>query len=128
MNHIVLDTNILVSALWNRQGSPANVVKRVLESELTMCYDSRIMAEYTDVLHRPEFPFETADIHGLLDGVKHKGLSVVVSKTEVIFTDDDDRMFYEVAEFCKATLITGNTRHYPEKSFIMTVSRFLESL
>ena len=128
MNHIVIDTNILVSALWNKQGSPANVVKRVLEGELTMCYDSRIIAEYTDVLHRPEFPFETADIHGLLDGIKQRGLSVVVPKTEVTFTDDDDRKFYEVALFCKAKLITGNTRHYPKKSFIMTVTEFLKTL
>jgi len=128
MNHIVLDTNILVSALWNKGGNPANIIRLVLEDELTMCYDSRIMAEYTDVLHRPEFPFETSDIHGLLDGVKQRGLSVVVPKIEVAFTDDDDRMFYEVAVFCKATIITGNTRHYPEKPFIMTPTEFLESL
>ena len=128
MNHIVLDTNILVSALWNKGGNPANIIRLVLEDELTMCYDSRIMAEYTDVLHRPEFPFETSDIHRLLDGVKQRGLSVVVPKIEVAFTDDDDRMFYEVAVFCKATIITGNTRHYPEKPFIMTPTEFLESL
>ena len=128
MNHIVLDTNILVSALWSKHGNPAAIVRRVLAGELTMCYDSRIMAEYTDVLHRPEFPFETSDIHMLLDGVKQRGLSVVVPKIEVAFTDDDDRMFYEVAVFCKASLITGNTRHYPEKPFIMTPTEFLESL
>jgi len=127
MNRIVLDTNILVSALWSKHGNPATIVRRVLEGDLTMCYDSRIMAEYIDVLHRPEFPFETSDIHGLLDGIKQRGLSVVVPKIEIAFVDDDDRMFYEVAVFCKATLITGNTRHYPEKPFIMTTTEFLES-
>jgi predicted nucleic acid-binding protein len=85
------------------------------------------MAEYTDVLHRPEFPFETTDIHGLLERIKEIGLSVVAPQLDAAFTDDDDRMFYEVAMFCNATLITGNTRHYPEKPFIMTVSEFLES-
>jgi len=92
-----------------------------------MCYDFRIMAEYTDVLHRPEFPFETSDIHGLLYWIKQRGLSVVVPKTEVAFADDDDRMFYEVSVFCKATLITGNTRHYPEEPFIMTATEYLDS-
>ena len=128
MNHIVLDTNILVSALWSKLGKPATIVRRVLEGDLTMCYDSSIMAEYTDVLHRPEFPFESSDIHGLLDGIKQRGLSVVVPKIEVAFADADDRMFYEVAVFCKATLITGNTRHYPEEPFIMTATEYLDSL
>ena len=126
MDRIVLDTNILVSALWSKNGNPANVVRRVLEGDLTMCYDSRIIAEYVDVLHRPEFPFEASDIHGLLEGVKQRGLSVVAPRIEVAFADEDDRMFYEVAVFCKATLITGNVRHYPDKPFIMTVTEFLD--
>jgi len=128
MNKVVLDTNILVSALWNKHGSPAAVVRQVLEDNLMICYDSRIIAEYTYVLHRPEFPFETADINILLDWIKENGISVVAPKSEINFIDEDDRMFYEVAVFCNATLITGNTRHYPEESFIMTVISFLESL
>ena len=127
MKHIVLDTNILVSALWNKHGNPAIIVRHVLEGTLTMCYDSRIMTEYTDVLNRPEFPFEAPDIHGLLDRIKERGLSVVAPQLDIAFTDDDDRMFYEVAMFCNATLITGNIRHYPKKTFIMTVTEFLES-
>ena len=127
MNKVVLDTNVLVSALWNKHGSPAVVVRMVLDGLLTVCYDSRIIAEYTDVLHRPEFPFETADINILLGWIKEKSLSVVVPKSEIEFIDEDDRMFYEVAVFCDATLITGNIRHYPEEPFIMTVTGFLES-
>jgi len=124
MNKVVLDTNVLVSALWNKHGSPAVIVRQVLEGSLLICYDSRIIAEYTDVLHRPEFPFEAADIDVLLNWIKEKGLSVVALETEIDFIDDDDRMFYEVAVFCNATLITGNTRHYPEEPFIMTVADF----
>jgi putative PIN family toxin of toxin-antitoxin system len=125
MKHIVLDTNILVSALWNKKGNPAIIVRHVLEGILTMCYDSRIMTEYTDVLHRPEFPFDATDIHVLLDRIRERGLSVVAPQLDISFTDEDDRMFYEVAVFCNATLITGNTRHYPEKPFIMTATEFL---
>ena len=127
MNYIVLDTNILVSALWNKHGKPAIIVRHVLEGVLTMCYDSRIIAEYTDVLHRPDFPFEAPDIHILLDRIKERGLSVVAPQLDIAFIDDDDRMFYEVAMLCNATLITGNTRHYPEKPFIMTATEYLES-
>ena len=128
MNKVVLDTNILVSALWNKHGSPAAVVRQVLEDNLMICYDSRIINEYIEVLHRPEFPFETADISRLIDWIKDRGLSVIAPEVEIVFVDDDDRMFYEVAEFCNATLITGNTRHYPEEPFIMTVTEFLKTL
>jgi len=128
MNKVVLDTNVLVSALWNKHGSPAAIVRQVLEGNLMICYDSRIIAEYTDVLYRPEFPFEAADVDVLLDWIKEKGLSVVAPETEIDFIDDDDRMFYEVAVLCNATLITGNIRHYPEERFVMSVTGFMEFL
>ena len=127
MTRIILDTNIIVSALWNKHGTPASVVRLVLEGSLTICYDSRIMTEYTDVLCRSEFPFNESDVNRLLDRIKEKGISVVAPKLEGSFIDDDDRMFYEVAVYCNATLITGNTRHYPDKPFIMTAAKFLES-
>jgi len=127
MKRVVLDTNVLVSALWNKHGGPAEVVRKVLDGNLTICYDSRIIVEYTDVLYRPEFPFEAADINVLLDWIKEKGLSVVTSKSEIDFIDEDDRMFFDVAVYCNATLITGNIRHYPDEAFIITVAGFLES-
>ena len=128
MRSIVLDTNILVSALWNKHGSPAVIVRQVLEGDLLICYDSRIIIEYTEVLNRPEFPFVSADIIELLDWIKEKGISVIAPEVDTSFVDDDDRMFYEVAVFCNAILITGNTRHYPKESFVMTVAAFLDML
>jgi len=128
MKNIVLDTNILVSALWNKQGNPSVIVRQVLEGGLSVCYDSRIIAEYTDVLNRPEFPFASEDINELLDFIKEKGISVVPPEADISFADDDDRMFYEVAVFCNAALITGNTRHYPKESLVMTVVEYLDVL
>ena len=57
MNLVVLDTNILVSALWSKGGIPSKIVKMVLERELVICYDFRIMNEYKNVLNRPKFSF-----------------------------------------------------------------------
>jgi len=125
MKNIVLDTNILVSALWNKHGSPAIIVRQVLEGSFSICYDSRIIAEYTEVLNRPEFPFVSADINELLNWIKEKGISIIAPEADISFVDDDDRMFYEVAVFCDAILITGNTRHYPKEAFIMTVAEFI---
>jgi len=125
MKNIVLDTNVLVSALWNKHGSPATIVRQVLDGILTICYDLRIILEYTEVLNRPEFPFKTADINILLNWIREKGLSVVTPKSEIDFIDEDERMFFDVAVFCNATLITGNIRHYPDEPFVMSVTDFL---
>lgn len=42
----VIDANILVSALWSRNGSPAKVLSLVLNGKVIPCIDSRIMHEY----------------------------------------------------------------------------------
>lgn len=123
---VVIDTNILVSALWSRDGAPARVVGLVLSGHLIPCYDHRIMLEYRQVLQRPKFRFRPAEVNALLDWVKLTGRSVVPTQVEVPFVDEADRKFYEVAKYCGAVLITGNLKHYPSDETVMSVSGFLE--
>ena len=122
---VVVDTNILVSALWSKNGAPAQIVSKVLQGELIPCYDWRIMDEYRDVLQRPKFKFRPDEINSLLDWFKAIGKSVIVSEIKIDFTDEADKKFYEVAKFCNAKLITGNLKHFPEENFIMSVQDFL---
>jgi putative PIN family toxin of toxin-antitoxin system len=46
---VVLDTNILVSAMLTADGNPAKIVELVLDEELPVCYSREIMAEYEEV-------------------------------------------------------------------------------
>ena len=62
----VIDTNILVSALWSRNGTPAKVLSLVLNGRVIPCTDSRIMSEYRTVLERPKFGFSQSEINTLL--------------------------------------------------------------
>lgn len=56
MIRIVLDTNVLLSALLNPQGAPAQVLLlTVLEPDIQLCVSDEIFAEYEEVLHRPKF-------------------------------------------------------------------------
>lgn len=123
---VVIDTNILVSALWSRDGAPARVVGLVLSGHLIPCYDHRIMLEYRQVLQRPKFRFRLAEVNALLDWIKLAGRSVVPSPVEAPFVDEADRKFYEVAKYCSAVLITGNLKHYPSDDTVMSVADFLE--
>ncbi|HKI01222.1 MAG TPA: putative toxin-antitoxin system toxin component, PIN family [Thermoanaerobaculia bacterium] len=52
---IVLDTNILVSGLLQPFGPSGQIVRLVAAGELVLCHDSRILAEYWEVLLRKKF-------------------------------------------------------------------------
>lgn len=66
---VVIDTNILVSALMSKNGAPARVVSMVLSERLTPCFDYRILLEYQEVLRRPKFGFTQGEINPLLDWI-----------------------------------------------------------
>lgn len=123
--NIVLDTNVLISALWSASSKPAMIVNAVLSQRFTACYDYRILNEYYNVLRRPKFGFHEWEIQSLLDMITRNGISVVADQLlNVTFADESDKKFYEVAKFCHAPLITGNIKHYPNDNCIFTVSDF----
>ena len=74
---IVLDTNVLVSALWSANSKPAAIVTAVLARRFTACYDYRILDEYARVLRRPKFKFKDWEISALLDPIIKNGISVI---------------------------------------------------
>ncbi|MCD8328074.1 MAG: putative toxin-antitoxin system toxin component, PIN family [Ruminococcus sp.] len=122
---VVIDTNVLVSALWSRNGAPAKIINMVLNGRLIPCYDWRILCEYREVLLRPKFGFTQNEVNALLDWFESFGRSVVAEPCKECFIDESDKKFYEVAKFCNATLITGNIKHFPSEPNIVTVSEFL---
>lgn len=124
--HIVIDTNILVSALWSKNGTPAQIMGMIVGGALTSCYDYRILSEYAQVLHRPKFHFFDKEINALLEWIEASGLSVIAEPIYEKFTDEADKKNYEVAKFCNAKLITGNAKHFPPDDFIFTPAKFLE--
>ncbi|MDR1001180.1 MAG: putative toxin-antitoxin system toxin component, PIN family [Clostridiales bacterium] len=125
---IVLDTNILLSALWKRPSNPAQIVDLVAMRQLTPCYNAQILAEYSGVLNRPKFKFSSYDATNLLDLIKKDGLSLLARPSLIPFPDESDRVFYDLARENSAVLITGNTKHYPVEAFIMTPAAFLSEL
>lgn len=123
---VVIDTNILVSALWSRNGAPARVLSLIISGMLIPCYDYRILSEYRDVLTRPKFKFSIGEVNALLDWIVEHGRSVIAEPSRVTFLDAADKKFYEVARFCGAKLITGDVKHFPDDELVITVSDFLE--
>ena len=124
---IVLDTNVLVSALINPPGVPATVLGLLLNGKLTVCYDNRILDGYREILSRQRFHFKKSLILQLLDYVRQAGDFIVAEPLRIASVSDDDRMFYEVAMTGKAAyLVTGNKRHFPSEDIVRTPKEFVD--
>jgi putative PIN family toxin of toxin-antitoxin system len=111
---IVLDTNVLVSGLLNPHGAPATIVGLVAEGSLVVCYDTRILLEYRDVLHRARFGFDPAAVESLLMQIQADGEPVTARPLRQGLADPSDEVFLEVAVAAGVRwLVTGNLRHFP---------------
>jgi putative PIN family toxin of toxin-antitoxin system len=122
----VLDTNILVSALLSPAGNPAKIYRMFLSGTLDLIISADIFAEYEDVLHRPRLKILTADADRVLAAVRQYGETVCPVPSTNSMIDEDDRVFYDAAKSAGAYLITGNIKHFPQGTFILTPSAFLE--
>lgn len=111
---IVLDTNVLVSALLSPFGPPARILDQVLSMAVQVAYDDRIVSEYSDVLNRPAFGFEPADVKALIDHIVLTGVQTSASPINPRgLPDETDLPFAEVALSGNAdVLITGNAEHF----------------
>ena len=114
---LVIDTNVLVSALLNPHGAPARVLDLVLAGSIQVLWDDRLMAEYADVLARPKFAFGSPDVRALLDYLRLCGNQVQAGPLRNLrvtaVADAFDLPFAEVAVAGHAdALVTGNPHHF----------------
>ncbi len=119
---VILDTNILVSALITPFGNPAKILDMVLFGELQVLYDDRILYEYREVLLRPKFGFEKKDVDELLAFIEAEGFKITAVPVNETLVDEDDIPFIEVDISGKAeALITGNKRHFKVKGGVKQI-------
>lgn len=113
---IVLDTNVLVSAMLSGGGAPDFALQLVLQGAVTLLVDSRILAEYDEVTARSRFGFDEKERRILLDVLERSAEPIVAAPLRVSLPDPDDRVFVEVAIAGNAdAIVTGNTRHFIPK-------------
>jgi putative PIN family toxin of toxin-antitoxin system len=122
---VVLDTNILVSALLT-SGPPAVIVDLIADGNIIPFYSAPILHEYREVLSRKKFGFDSAHVTRLIGDIVRTGIAVEgrqFDKNKKV--NDDDRIFFDAAKEAGAYLITGNIRHFPKELFIVTPAQFL---
>lgn len=130
-HYAVIDTNIIVSSLLTKHNDAATVqiMSKIILGEIIPVYSKAILSEYQNVLYRRNFNFDKDVIDMIISLFKQFGVLIEPTATEEVLPDMKDLSFYEVALEIKnggGYLVTGNLKHFPDKSFIVTASQFLE--
>ncbi len=129
---VVLDTNILVSALLKPQSLPAKVLDALVSQQFILLWDHRIMEEYREVLRRPKFKIDKNLVDELLALLDSIAEYIVAQPLDLKVKDVDDLPFIEVALTGKAdVLVTGNLKHFrevTEEFKVLTAHQFLGML
>ncbi len=129
--YAVIDTNVLVSAMLKFQSVPGQIANEALLGNLIPLLCDEIVEEYREVLARPKFKFDPKVVDVFIEGIIDRGIFVDAVPVEEIIPDPKDIVFYEVVmegrkEYDDAYLVTGNLKHFPMKSFIVTSKEMLD--
>lgn len=133
IHFVVVDTNVLVSALLTSKEDSATVqiVKKILDGELIPLFSEATKKEYREVLHRAKFGLSPDAVDYLLFAIFKSGISLEPASTGIAIIDAKDIPFYELTlekRKDQAYLITGNLRHFPKEPFVVTPREILEIL
>lgn len=130
--YAVIDTNVIVSALLssNKDSNPNQVVNALNIGAIIPLYNNEIESEYKRVLHYSKFNLSEKQINTFISTLKKFGIKTKRTKIhDEIFPDKDDIVFYEVRMSVEDSyLVTGNLKHFPQKTFVVTPAQMVEIL
>lgn len=112
---VVIDTNVIVSGLLNPHGAPGRIPDLLIGERFDFLADDRILSEYREVLLRPRFGFDAADVNALVSHLQTISVMVTADPIDLRLPDPGDLPFLEVAISGEAQcLVTGNLKHFPK--------------
>lgn len=130
--YVVLDTNVVVSALFNISSVPGMILQEALAGRVIPLLHEDILDEYNDVLHRPKFKFDRRDIEIALTGLIKRGIFLDAATIEDYVPDPvmqfSMRWLWKQENITDAYLVTGNIKHFPVKPYVVTPKEMLEIL
>ena len=128
MIYAVIDTNVLVSARITKNTSSATVkvLNNMFNGTIRPIFNDEIIAEYTDVLHRPKLRMRDEDINLIINYIKKYGIHSDRVPFDGPMPDEKDRPFYDVSLSVEDSfLVTGNLKHFPITPKVVTPSQFI---
>lgn len=124
MEKIILDTNVIVSALISSSIPTKILYDLVLTQKVETCLSDEIFAEYIEVLSRDKFikfPNFKTKAEVVLNKLREISVFYQTDKKIDVLTDTSDNKFLELAAVSSADyLITGNTLDFTMDEFEYT--------
>ena len=128
--YAVIDTNVLVSAMFSDESIPGIIAAEALRGCIIPLINDEIIAEYNDVLYRKKFRFDRSAVKLMIDTIVKRGIPVDAGPVHELLPDPDDVVFYAVVMEYRnesdAYLVTGNQKHFPQRPFIVTPKEMLD--
>lgn len=117
MHRVVLDTNVILSAMLTNFGPAAVIVGLVLSRRLALAVDEDILDEYEEVMGRPRFGIDPRDRMIIMERLRRVGQAHAPQPLpggRKGFPDPADVMFLELAMGARVDwLVTRNVKHFP---------------
>ena len=107
------------------------VLNAIRVGRIRTVYTPEIVEEYKEVLSRGKFRFAPEDVQLTIDAIISNALLLKPHPSGETFSDESDRVFYEVALAGAETgtrLVTGNLRHYPISPIVVTPAQMVAIL
>jgi len=126
---LVVDTNIVVSAALKPDGLQRTVLLLAITKPARLYVSDAILAEYREVLSRPEFQIRKGLRQHFVDLIRQRAYVVDSVRAIQVAHDPDDNIFIECADAARADyLVSGNVRHFPgfwKNTKVVTSREFL---
>ena len=111
MLRVVLDTNVLVSAIIS-DGKPRELLKRGISKQFCIVASDLILKELEIVLRRPKFKTSEDEVHRIILALMQTAEVInVISKLRVVKKDHKDDMIIATAYNGKADMIVSGDSH-----------------
>ena len=98
MIRVVLDTNVIVSALLQPLGAPAAIFLLAASGVVQLCVSGNVYAEYEEVIRRPRLARDEEIITATLQTIRENGFWVKPTETIKACSDPDDDIFVSAGE------------------------------
>jgi len=116
MTKVVLDTNVVVSAVLKQAGREASLLGLALAGKFRLIASEAVLDEYERVLHQPRLRLSESDVTDTLAAIRQVAVIVEPSERFEVTRDIDDNKFVECAAEAKAQyIVTGNVRDFPKE-------------
>lgn len=135
---VVLDTNVIVSALLSPTGVPARIVTAWQQERFELLVSESILSEYERALNydrvRTRHRLDATEIAVLIDGFRQFAILVAeIEPLHVVQDDPEDDKFLACAVTGRATYIVSGDTHLRDLELyqgvsILTPNAFLEVL